>query len=78
VIDEDTVGDQSLVLRHEARAYVQSTGEALGQSTGSLVGLVRVHDLVAIVVPKDSDPERLGQLLQRAAARLCVAANPRC
>jgi len=78
LIEGGVAGDQSLLLRSEKRVYEQSSGQSLGGPFSSLVGFVRVGDLVAVIEPHEADADGLRQFLQRAAARLCLAANPRC
>jgi hypothetical protein len=82
VIGEGFAGNDSLLIREETVEIDESTGQPVrvnGETSSVLTSaLVRVADLVAVVQSSTTDSALLRDLGAKAAARLCVAATPRC
>jgi hypothetical protein len=55
-----------------------STGRSVGDAIVMTYAVVRINDIVTIVGRYTEDQAALEDLGVKAAARLCVAANPPC
>lgn len=82
VIGKGFAGNDSLLIREETVEIDDSTGQQVkvnGETSSVLTSaLVHVADLVAVVQSRTTDSALLRDLGTKAAARLCVAAIPRC
>ena len=78
VVATGFAGDESILVRQDARTRNVKTGKVLGESS-ELRAYVRVGDLVTVLSPRSGtavdEVRRLGTV---AAERLCGAAHPPC
>ena len=78
IIDEDFAGDDSLLIRQRVESFVTGTGQRIGESIVETYAVVRVGDVITIVSRYSADEAEIANLATKAAARLCIASNPRC
>jgi hypothetical protein len=78
VLDEGFAGTESLLIRQRVDIRQNGTDRAIGDPLMTTYAVVRVNDLVTIISRNADDPAALRDLGRKAAARLCVAAEPRC
>jgi hypothetical protein len=67
-----------LLVRHRVASVADRTGTSVGDAIVMTYAVVRINDIVTIVGRYTQDQAALRDLGIKAAARLCVAANPRC
>jgi len=79
LVGDGFAGDESMLYRHDITIRDRVTGRAIGDSM-MIVLVIRVGDLVTMVYPEGPHGTVDGAVAlgRRAAARLCVTANPRC
>ncbi|SIN33613.1 hypothetical protein [Micromonospora cremea] len=81
VVQRGFAGDGAALLRHTvAQPRDQKTGKAIGFGPRSTsIAVVRVGDLIAVLtLGEESGEPELSRLAERAARRMCLAANPPC
>jgi hypothetical protein len=78
LLDQGFAGSESLLVRHRVVSVEDSTGTPVGEPIVMTYAVVRVNDIVTIVGQYTEDQAALRDLGVKAAARLCVATNPRC
>jgi len=82
VVGQGFAGDDSLLVRKETVVIDDRTGQRVRyngeDSSLTSYAVVRVADLVTVLQSETADPAPLRGLAVSAAARMCVAAIPRC
>jgi len=78
LLDDAFAGSESLLIRHHTISVDDRTGEQVGDPITMIYVVVRVNDLVTTIGRYTDDRAAVQALGSRAAARLCLAANPRC